>query len=409
MTAICALLFSCEMISREEGNGGLDIELKPVEAGSAAGNTFVSIKADGNWSLFLSDPDGGDVTWMSFDRQESVATKTGSGSVIVLAYYTANESGKARRINIVLDNGVRCCTASFIQYAEDEIEPDDPQPTPVMEDLSKRKGWLELPGLTDPTLEYHSHAFKMAVQDDKDPSKTVTKSIRNYSYGYSRTHYLAKWVAYPLCKLYTSGSASGGSGWNADPKVSSAYQADYTGSFGFRPWGYERGHQIPNADRKCSREANNQTYYFTNCTLQHDDFNGEIWMRLEDKLRAAANSADTCYMITGCVVDDDPIYIKDPHGLEVPVPAGYFKAAILYSKASTMNPWMGAAFYLDHRYGNNKYPYANVTETEIMTIEELEEKLGMKLFVNLSTKVGETMAASIKKQDPLTYRAKWGI
>ena len=42
-------------------------------------------------------------------------------------------------------------------------------------------------------------------------------------------------------------------------------------------------------------------------------------------------------------------------------------------------------------------------------IEELEEKLGMKLFVNLSTKVGETMAASIKKQDPLTYRAKWGI
>ncbi len=78
---------------------------------------------------------------------------------------------------------------------------------------------------------------------------------------YDKSDRIAYWVAYPHNQMYI-GSASRTDAWQPDPDFAAADQAYlYNGITG-----YDRGHQIPSADRTCTTEANTQTFYFTNMT-----------------------------------------------------------------------------------------------------------------------------------------------
>ena len=332
--------------------------------------------------------------WATLD----VTGGSGDKSNVRLSY-DANTSEEARVLTVVLASGTKevSCTMTQLPAGEQpEEEPDvEPDPLPSGGDDLSKVGWMELPAMNDANLDYFSHSFTMNG-----------KKYRNYSFGYSKTDYLAVWVAYPLCDMYTSGSASGnGIDWAPNPLFSSDFQPNFSRSFGYGR-GYERGHQIANADRKCCQEANLQTYYFSNATLQHKDFNGAIWAKLEGNLRNAASPApsDTLYVITGCVLPEDPEYIMDYDGHNVPIPTGYFKAALRYAREDTMGSWLGAAFYLDHK----KYSYNNITSAEVMSIDELEKKLRMDFFVNFEAKYGEA-AAKVEAQDPNKYKSVWKI
>lgn len=361
----------------------LEVSVKSQQVGSQAGQQFVSVKASGSWSLSLQS-DGAPADWAS------LAKVTGSGSVnsIVLSY-DANGAEQSRTLEIIADDGTRIAKCSMTQEGTVKTEDPKPQPTPVS------TAWLELPSMDDSSLDYFSYRFNMGG-----------KSYRNYTIGYSKENYLSQWVAYPINNVYTSGSYKGeGEDWDWNPDIDHLYQPDFDKSFGFTR-GYERGHQIANADRKCSREANLQTFYFTNSTLQHKEFNGKIWATLEGNLRNVPKTAsDTVYVVTGCVVSKDPDYIPDPSGKMVPVPSAYFKAALSYTKSSTLGTWRGAGFYLEHK----TYSYENITSAETMTIDALEEKLGMDFFVNLPSLIGETDAAAIEAQNPMNYASVWGI
>lgn len=398
--AFCVLTFtSCESLGSEEVI--LEVSIKNPAVGAAKGQQFVNVKCSGSWSLVLVADDE-EVTWARLDVTQGIGDKSN-----VKLSYDANDTDSSRELKIILDGGSSWVGCSLKQSAatsapgdggddDDDDDGDGGNPGPVVpgdSDLTKT-GWLELPAMNDPNLNYYSHSFKMGGQ-----------TYRNYSFGYSQDDYLAIWVAYPLCKLYTNGSSSGGD-WEPNPLFSASYQPNFAKSFGFTQ-GYERGHQIANADRKCCSEANQQTYYFTNATLQHKDFNGPVWGVLEGNMRSAANSADTLYVVTGCVVPASPKYISDSYGHKVPVPSGYFKAAVRYHKASTQSVWMGAAFYLDH--DASKYSSKQITSKEAMSIAELEKKVGIDFFVNLPDKVGAENAAKIESQNPVTYSSVWGI
>lgn len=254
---------------------------------------------------------------------------------------------------------------------------------------SVETAWLELPATDDPSLEYYSHSFEMDGQ-----------KYRNYTFAWSNGDYLAKWVAYPINKTYSEGKYGGSRDWTLNPQVDEMFQPDFKKSFGFSR-GYERGHQIANADRKCCPEANAQTYFFTNSTLQHKDFNGEIWATLEANVRKVpVTEADTCYVLTGCVVSPDAECIPDPDGRLVPIPEAYFKAVLSYSPSSQYGVWQSAAFYLEHR----PYSHDYISAEEVMTVDELEAKLGMNMFVNLPAKIGEKAAAAVEAQNPLLHK-----
>lgn len=385
LTALMALLaFSC---GKQEAVG-LEMSVRTAEVSSEAGSMFVSVKCSGDWTLSLSADDG-DAGWASLNVQSG----KGDRNNVVLTYQ-ANEDEQERILTITAQTVGRTSRCTVTQAAYDGQQ-GGVAPSPGTDpggNLTKTSGWLELPAMDDADLKYYSHSFEM-----------YGKTYRNYSFGYSEKDYLAVWVAYPLCKLYTNGSYSN-SDWMANPSVDTDVQPDFSRSFGFSS-GYERGHQIANADRKCCREANQQTYYFTNATLQHKNFNGKIWANLEGRLRTAAGSSDTLYVVTGCVVPENPDYISDYQGHKVPVPSGYFKAALRYAKASTLGTWLAAAFYLDHK----TYSYENVTSAEAMSIDELEEKVGIDFFVNLVDKIGREQADAVEAQNPVSYPSVWGI
>lgn len=396
LTVCTLLLSSCEKPANVKEVPEVSIKNQTVASGK--GQQFVNVKCGGDWTLALVSEDG-EVEWATLN------TYSGSGNQTnVKLSYDVNATEKSRELTICLDNGSKTVSCSMLQLPSGQHPEDDPDtggdngsgtgdPDQGSMDLTKT-GWLELPAMDDPDLRYYAHHFEMNG-----------KSYRNYSFGWSNENYLAVWVAYPLCKMYTNGSNSGGD-WEANPLFSSDYQPNFTKSFGFSQ-GYERGHQIANADRKCCYEANQQTYYFTNATLQHKDFNGPVWGVLEGNMRGAANSADTLYVVTGCVLPKSPRYITDYDGHKVPIPSGYFKAALRYHKASTQSVWMGAAFYLDH--DASKYSSKQITKSESMSIAELEDKLGMDFFVNLPAMVGADKAAAIENQDPDTFSSVWGI
>ena len=396
LTVCTLLLSSCEKPANVKEVPEVSIKNQTVASGK--GQQFVNVKCGGDWTLALVSEDG-EVDWATLSTYSGFGNQTN-----VKLSYDVNATEKSRELTIYLDNGSKTVSCSMLQLPSGQHPEDDPDtggdngsgtgdPDQGSMDLTKT-GWLELPAMDDPDLRYYAHHFEMNG-----------KSYRNYSFGWSNENYLAVWVAYPLCKMYTNGSNSGGD-WEANPLFSSDYQPNFTKSFGFSQ-GYERGHQIANADRKCCYEANQQTYYFTNATLQHKDFNGPVWGVLEGNMRGAANSADTLYVVTGCVLPKSPRYITDYDGHKVPIPSGYFKAALRYHKASTQSVWMGAAFYLDH--DASKYSSKQITKSESMSIAELEDKLGIDFFVNLPAMVGADKAAAIENQDPDTFSSVWGI
>ena len=75
---------------------------------------------------------------------------------------------------------------------------------------------------------------------------------RNYNYCFDTGHYASLWVAYPLTKSHTEGSASTSS-WKYDPNISSDCQPAVTGNSYGTVYGnssYSRGHQCPSGSRK---------------------------------------------------------------------------------------------------------------------------------------------------------------
>ena len=364
------------------------LAIKAPQSDASLGSSFLDIRCGGKWTLSLEFQENVN-PWATLSTTSGVGNKKNA----YLSWET-NMTSVSRFVKIVLTSGNETAECLFTQSAKDAepvVKPD------VDVDVTK-VNWMELPAMDDPDLEYYAHSFKMGGV-----------KYRNYSIGYSRKDFLSMWVAYPLCDLYTNGSASGdGDDWEPNPWFSEDFQPIFYNSFGYSQ-GYERGHQIANADRKCCSEANKQTFYFTNATLQHMNFNGHVWANLEGNMRTTAKSADTLYVVTGCVISASPRYINDSRGHSVPVPSGYFKAALRYQKslASQQQEWMGAAFYLDH--DASKYPSKQITASEAMSIDELEKKLGMDFFVNLPAMVGADKAAAIEVQNPDNYKSMWGI
>ena len=224
---------------------------------------------------------------------------------------------------------------------------------------------------------------------------TGSKRVRNYSFYWSSTEHLALWVAYPLNK----GLIGGGDRTNKwdifDPLIPRSEQANtWNGGFGN---GYDRGHQLPSADR-LYLDGNVQTFYPTNMTPQRSQFNQKIWAKLEGTVRSWANSlnsaTDTLYVVTGCVVNGSTSSRQAGRsGPYVTVPTAYYKALLRYSRSSG---YSGCAIWLDHETD----PYRTVEERDMMSIAALEEKLGIDLFVNLPAKVGDAKAAEIEAKAP---------
>ena len=389
LMAVCGLMLtSCDRPQGQDRDA-LALSIKNPTVGSGKGQQFVNVKCEGDWALMLVD-DSEEVDWARLN----VTSGTGNKSNVVLSY-DANATDQTRDLVIYLDNGSRSVQCRFQQLGADKHPEDDPDKDDdngssgggtADIDLAAT-GWLELPALDNPDLGYYTHSFQMSG-----------KTYRNYSFGWSQKDRVALWVAYPLCKLYTNGSAGRTNAWALDPLLGEDSAAPFGGYAG----DYARGHQLPSADRQCCYEANAQTFYGTNMTPQLNAHNEKIWADLEGRVRGWANTSDTTYVVTGVMVSPSSKKEKDSYGKSVTVPDAYFKAILKYSKSSTLGQWNAAAFYLEHRAYSG-----GVSKEHSMSVDELEEMTGIDFFVNLPAKIGADQAAKLEAADPAGSSVWW--
>lgn len=380
------------------GSGGKEDVLPPtvevktavVEAGGYS--QFIYVKASSSWRITITSVDGGEpVDWIIADPS------SGSGDMDVTLKVEENKSEKERSAVITVENSAGKASKTISQKAKgSEVKPD---PTPSGGNLSPKTGWMELPAIPK-GMDAFTHSMTV-----------VSVSTRNYSFLWDYDNLVAPWVAYPLCKWNIGNNIKRTNAWGLDPLLPEGKQPVlYRGfSKGNNGW-YARGHQIPSADRLTSYESNSMTFYGTNMTPQiQDGFNGDIWATLEGKVRSWANSSDTLYVVTGCVIDykdgETVKYALDNNGKKVTVPTAYYKAVLRYMKSSTFgySGYSACAVWLDHKV----YSSSSISSSYSMSVDDLEKKTGIDFFVNLPAVVGEEMAAKIESEDPSKVSWWW--
>lgn len=380
------------------GSGGKEDVLPPtvevktavVEAGGYS--QFIYVKASSSWRITITSVDGGEpVDWIIADPS------SGSGDMDVTLKVEENKSEKERSAVITVENSAGKASKTISQKAKgSEVKPD---PTPSGGNLSPKTGWMELPAIPE-GMDAFTHSMTVG-----------SVSTRNYSFLWDYSNLVAPWVAYPLCKWNIGNNIKRTNAWGLDPLLPEGKQPVLFRGFseGNNGW-YARGHQIPSADRLTSYESNSMTFYGTNMTPQiQDGFNGDIWATLEGKVRSWANSSDTLYVVTGCVIDykdgETVKYALDNNGKKVTVPTAYYKAVLRYMKSSTFgySGYSACAVWLDHKV----YSSSSISSSYSMSVDDLEKKTGIDFFVNLPAVVGEEMAAKIESEDPSKVSWWW--
>ncbi|MDQ1152741.1 fimbrillin family protein [Sphingobacterium zeae] len=200
---------------------------------------------------------------------------------------------------------------------------------------------------------------------------------RNYAMLYDKKLKMAYWVAYPL---YSSilGSGNRTDAWGYDPQVSTAFQPNLFN--GFKPSGYDRGHQLPSADRNLNTTQNKTTFYFTNMTAQASRLNQGIWANLETKVRTWTAQCDTMYVVTGAMPTTSTNtvldFAQDNDGKDIAKPKYYFKALAMKK---------GSEYYTIAYKMNNETPPSGVTfENYRLTVTDLEKATGFTFFPDLN-------------------------
>lgn len=251
------------------------------------------------------------------------------------------------------------------------------------------ESWMELPAVGDEEgFVYISHSYDY-----------YGKHYRNFSYWYDCRNKYATWLAYPL--FTTSAATTRTDTWDYDPKIAKRYQPRLFSAFGVS--GYARGHQVPSGDRTQCDEANIQTFYFTNITAQNSEFNGSIWMNLENSVREWAGGCDTLYVVTGALArktaGEEITYFKDNEGKDVAVPKAYYKVLLRYRKNGTVNGGYDAIGFI---YDNAVCDHATPTAADAKSVAELEKITGFDFFHNLPDQIETVVEQAANPGD-------WGL
>lgn len=395
LLALSLIMASCggtSGTSKEEPLVPPTVSIKTQNVSGEAGSQFLSVSSTGNWTIVTSAP------WLTV----SPATGSGNSNTVVLSY--AENTDAVRTATVTISSSGGSATASITQNKL--VVPVPPSPGPGDNPSQQEENgygfktapykWLELPETIEgDELEFFAHYMPLGGA-----------TVRNYSFDWDYDNLVAPWVAYPLC-AGNIGSGSRTDQWGLDPLLPDTKQPIlYSAYSGFG----SRGHQIPSADR-LNKDANIQTFYFTNMTPQDYDFNGGIWANLENQVRTWAKKTgttagtDTLYVVTGCFIGSSTRKARDNAGKAVAIPEAYFKALLRYKNNESVGHkgFMACAFWMENE---NKYG-SKITKELSLSIADLEKKLGYKLFVNLDAKVGAETAKAIKEENPASVSWWW--
>jgi endonuclease G, mitochondrial len=126
--------------------------------------------------------------------------------------------------------------------------------------------------------------------------------------------------------------------WFLDPRVPADEQ---TGEAAYRDNPLDRGHLVRRLDpawgasREEAKRCNDDTFHFTNCSPQHEDFNQNqsTWAGLEDYILENADNRDLKVTVfTGPVFAED-----DDHFAGVQLPRQFWKVAVMVKESGELS------------------------------------------------------------------------
>lgn len=226
-------------------------------------------------------------------------------------------------------------------------------------------------------------------EPNSGPSRLELPAIKNFrwflEYKYMAMEYdtikkHSVWMAYVLNKKYLEKNVNRKDDWKFDSRIPAKFSPTKE-DFGNN--GYSRGHLCPSGDRVFSRDANTETFYYSNMSPQiQNGYNGGIWGQLEDKVRSWASNCDTLYIATGGTVLRESDIIKYTTPGRMAVPKYHFKALL----RRRGNSFDAIGFILEHKVYTDK-----ISHKYSVSIDELEQRTGIDFFHNLPDQIENTI------------------
>lgn len=193
-----------------------------------------------------------------------------------------------------------------------------------------------------------------------------------YTTAYNKNTKQADWVAWNLKGENTDGRFKRqGISFHEDMDVPAprATDNDYFTSR------YDRGHHCPSGDCKWDKQAQEESFLFTNVSPQNHNLNGGDWNDLEQQCRYWAKKYGELYIVCGPIFDSTQNR-KTIGKNKVAVPDRYFKV-ILCMKDSPK----AIGFIYENRSGHKKM------SERVVNIDEVERITGLDFYPSLNDNI----------------------
>lgn len=143
--------------------------------------------------------------------------------------------------------------------------------------------------------------------------------------------------------------------------------------------GFVRGHIVASADRLHSKNANEQTFYYSNISPMYSRFNTGAWYDCEALVQGWGRNSgfcDTLYIVKGGTIRENEYRTVGT----CPTVPNYYYMALLCLKNNT---YKSIGLLFKHENGDSK--------TEVCSIDYLESFTGLDFFCNIPDAVENTV------------------
>lgn len=218
----------------------------------------------------------------------------------------------------------------------------------------------------------------------------------NYSLEYDANKYHSRWVAFTFDSKNSRDVVRRMDTWAWDPKLPQKLSTETY----FKGSGYSRGHLVASEDRVASKEANMQTFYYSNISPQLQEHNAGVWKKLEEKVRSWGRNSKmrkAIYIAKGGTIADGQIEATRVRN-RIVIPKYYFMALLAEDLEGNYH---AIGFLTEHRaYSRGEDNLQKLA----LSIDELEEFTGLDFFHNLDDSIEDVVEAeSPTGQDARRY------
>lgn len=235
--------------------------------------------------------------------------------------------------------------------------------------------------------------------------------ILNYALEWDNTKRHANWVAFTFDTTTSADNVKRTDAWSVDPKLPAEMQVQESDH---KNDGFDKGHLCASEDRVYLKEANEQTFYYSNMSPQLNDFNGGFWGKLEARVQTWGRSTadgvyDKVYVTKGGTLNKLLKNFKGTtvnggtpttdangftiHGLACPE---YYFMAVLSQKDDVFH---AIAFLVPHKEGMTRNPSSDELKEYVVSVDKLEEETGIDFFCNLPDVLANEVEAAYNLND----------